>query len=121
MPSKSYSSKPALPLEAWATALALVALLFCAWAWLFRMSAASDIYICRVTTAAPAAAIGMWVVMMVAMMTPSALPMMLGYAELTRREQSSNRIGRVAAFVGVLGGMERVRYLCRRDQVPARP
>jgi predicted metal-binding membrane protein len=101
MPSKSSPSKAALPLEAWATALVLVALLPCAWAWLFRMSAVGDIYICRVPTAAPAAAIGMWVVMMVAMMTPSALPMILGYAQLTGREPSSSRLGRVAAFVAV--------------------
>jgi predicted metal-binding membrane protein len=101
MLSKSSSSKPALPLEVWATALVLVALVLCAWAWLFRMSAAGDIYICRVTTSTPAAAVGMWVVMMVAMMTPSALPMVLGYAELTAQEPRSSRLGRVAAFVAV--------------------
>lgn len=97
--SRARSLRTALPLEGWAIGLVLVALLFCAWAWLFRMGVASDIYICSVQTMTPIA-IGMWAVMMVAMMTPSALPMILAYAQATSRfEPSSVRLGLVALFV----------------------
>ncbi len=71
MVPKAISSRPGLPLEGWAIGLSLLAVLFVAWAWLFRMGAASEIYICRVQATALPSAIGMWVAMMVAMMVPS--------------------------------------------------
>ena len=99
---KAASSRIALLLESWVIGLVLLGVLVCAWAWLFRMGAASNLTICRVEAIASPAVVGMWIVMMVAMMTPSALPTVLAYAQMTSRtEPSSTRLGLVAAFVAV--------------------
>lgn len=91
-----------LPRAGWAAGLVLLAIVCVAWAWLFRMDAQGQILICRGTTAGFAASAGMWGVMMVAMMLPSALPTILTYAQLVaRREPRSSRLGLVAAFAGV--------------------
>jgi predicted metal-binding membrane protein len=86
----------------WAAALILLAMLGVAWAWLFRMDALGQILICRGAGAGFLASAGMWAVMMVAMMIPSALPMILTYAQLVaRREPRSPQLGLVAVFAGV--------------------
>ncbi|MGZ5863618.1 MAG: DUF2182 domain-containing protein [Methyloceanibacter sp.] len=82
--------------------LVLLVMLCVAWAWLFRMDALGQILICRGTSAGFSASAGMWVVMMVAMMIPSALPMIVTYAQLVaRREPRSSPLGLVAVFAGV--------------------
>jgi predicted metal-binding membrane protein len=102
MVPKAISSRTGLSLEGWAIGLSLLAVLFVAWAWLFRMGAASEIYICRVQATALPLAIGMWVAMMVAMMVPSALPMILTYAQVTARfEPGSIRLGLIAVFAAI--------------------
>lgn len=102
MVPKAISSRRGFPLEGWAIGLSLLAMLFVAWAWLFRMGAASEIYICSVQATVLPAAIGMWVAMMIAMMVPSALPMILTYAQVTSRlEPSSMRLGLIALFVAI--------------------
>lgn len=99
---KTASYRTSLPLEAWAAGLFLLALLTLAWAWLFRMSAAGDIFSCRVSTVALAAVAAMWAVMMIAMMIPSALPMILAYAQVTLRvEPPAIRLALVALFVSI--------------------
>jgi predicted metal-binding membrane protein len=91
-----------LPIEAWTAGLVLLALTALAWAWMFRMDAASDIFLCRVGTATLPAIAAMWAVMMTAMMIPSALPMTFAYAQVTARvERPSIRLGLVALFVGI--------------------
>ncbi len=91
-----------LPRSGWAAGLVLLAVLCLAWAWLFRMDALGQILICRGTAAGFPASAGMWAVMMVAMMIPSALPMILTYAQLAaRREPRSSRLGVVAVFASV--------------------
>jgi predicted metal-binding membrane protein len=66
------------------------------------MDAQGQILICRGASAGFFASAGMWVVMMVAMMIPSAIPMILTYAQLVgRREPRSSQLGLVAAFAGV--------------------
>jgi predicted metal-binding membrane protein len=100
--TRASSLRTALPLEGWAIGLVLLALLFLAWAWLFRMGAASDIYICRVQSADVPAVMTMWAVMMVAMMVPSALPVILAYAQIAARlEPAADRLALVAVFVAV--------------------
>lgn len=91
-----------LPRSGRAAVLVLLAMLCVAWAWLFRMDALGQILICRGAAAGFPASAGMWVVMMVAMMIPSALPMILTYAQLAaRREPRSSPLGLVAVFAGV--------------------
>jgi predicted metal-binding membrane protein len=66
------------------------------------LDAQGQIVICRSTASTFSASAGMWVVMMVAMMIPSALPMILTYAQLAaRREPRSSQLGLVAVFAGV--------------------
>jgi predicted metal-binding membrane protein len=73
-----------------------------AWAWLFRMGAANDIFSCRVGTVTLPAVAAMWAVMMIAMMIPSALPMILAYTQVTSRvERPPIRLGLVALFVSI--------------------
>ena len=91
-----------MPLEGWAAALFLLVLSALAWAWLFRMGAANDIFLCRVGTVTLPAVAAMWAVMMIAMMIPSALPMILAYTQVTSRvEQPPIRLGLVALFVSI--------------------
>jgi predicted metal-binding membrane protein len=72
------------------------------WAWLYRMDALGQLLICRSTVAGFSASASMWAVMMVAMMIPSALPMILTYSQLVaRREPRSSQLGLVAVFAGV--------------------
>lgn len=61
--------------EGWAAGLLLLVLLCAAWASLFRMDALGQLLICRAPATGFWGAAGMWVVMMSAMMLPSALPM----------------------------------------------
>lgn len=94
------ASRVTLSLESWIMGAAVLAILFVAWAWLLRMGAEGAVFICRAPTAVPA--IGMWTVMMIAMMTPSALPMMLTFAEVTTRHaRSADRLPLIALFVAV--------------------
>lgn len=88
--------------EGLATGLFLAALLVLAWAVLFRTASGAESYLCRADTAALPALLGMWVVMMIAMMTPSASPMILSYARaVARHDRSPGRLGLVAAFAGI--------------------
>ena len=99
---RTASHRTSLPIEAWTAGLVLIALTALAWAWLFRMDSASDIFLCRVGTATLPAIAAMWAVMMTAMMIPSALPMTFAYAQVTARvERPSIRLGLVALFVGI--------------------
>jgi predicted metal-binding membrane protein len=99
---KAVSYRSSLPLEGWAAGLFLLALSALAWAWLFRMGAASDIFLCRVGTVTLSAVAAMWAVMMIAMMIPSAVPMILAYAQETSRvERPPIRLGLVALFVSI--------------------
>jgi predicted metal-binding membrane protein len=98
--TRAGSLRTALPLEGWAIGLTLLALLFVAWTWLFSMGAASDLYICRAQSADFPAVMAMWAVMMVAMMVPSALPVILAYAQIAARfEPAADRLAVVAVFV----------------------
>jgi hypothetical protein len=91
-----------LPLEGWAAGIFLLALSALAWAWLFRMGAAGDIFLCRIQTVTLPAVAAMWAVMMIAMMIPSALPMILAHAQVTSRvERPLIRLGVVALFVAI--------------------
>jgi predicted metal-binding membrane protein len=99
VPVARFSPAPLLR-EGWAAGLLLLVLLCAAWAWLFRMDALGQILICRVPATGFWGAAGMWVVMMSAMMLPSALPMIFTYAQVTaRRERASAQAPLVALFV----------------------
>lgn len=99
---KTGSYRSSLPLEAWAAGLFLLALSALAWAWLFRMGAAGDIFLCRLSTVTLSAAVAMWAAMMIAMMIPSALPMILSYAQVTSRVEGPRvRLGVIALFVSI--------------------
>ena len=94
--------RTSLPLEGWAAGIFLLALSAFAWAWLFRMGAAGDNFLCRVQTVTLPAVAAMWAVMMIAMMIPSALPMILAHAQVTTRvERPPIRLGVVALFVAI--------------------
>jgi len=99
---RTASQRTSLPLEGWAAGIFLLALSALAWAWLFRMGAAGDIFLCRVLTVTLPAVAAMWAVMMIAMMIPSALPMILAHAQVTTRvERPPIRLGVVALFVAI--------------------
>ena len=99
---RTASHRTSLPLEGWAAGTFLLALSALAWAWLFRMGAAGDIFLCRVQTVTLPAVAAMWAVMMIAMMIPSALPMILAHAQVTSRvERPPIRLGVVALFVAI--------------------
>ena len=99
---RTASQRTSLPLEGWAAGILLLALSALAWAWLFRMGAAGDIFLCRVQTVTLPAVAAMWAVMMIAMMIPSALPMILAHAQVTTRvERPPIRLGVVALFVAI--------------------
>jgi predicted metal-binding membrane protein len=99
MATRAGSVRTALPLEGWAIGLFLLALLFCAWAWLLRIDLASGA-LCRVPASALPSTMAMWVAMMIAMMVPSALPVILSYAQLiTRLEAKAHRLALMALFV----------------------
>ena len=99
---RTASQRTSLPLEGWAAGIFLLALSALAWAWLFRMGAAGDIFLCRVQTVTLPAVAAMWAVMMIAMMIPSALPMILAHAQVTTRvERPPIRLGVVALFVAI--------------------
>lgn len=96
------SARAALPPEGLAAGVLLTVLVVLAWALLFRMDAANEIFVCRVSPTGFTALGAMWVVMMVAMMTPSALPMILSYAQVAaRHEPSAARLGLVGVFAGL--------------------
>ena len=99
---RTASQRTSLPLEGWAAGILLLALSALAWAWLFRMGAAGDIFLCRVQTVTLPAVAAMWAVMMIAMMIPSALPMILAHAQVTTRvERPPIRLGVVALSVAI--------------------
>lgn len=99
---KTASYRISLPLEAWAAWLFLLTLSAVAWAWLYRTGAAGDIFSCRVGAVTLPAVVAMWAVMMIAMMIPSALPMILAYVQAaSRREPPPIRLGLVALFASV--------------------
>jgi predicted metal-binding membrane protein len=97
----------ALPLraaspETWAAGLSLAALLLLAWAFLASMVGSRGIVFCGGAIPSLPLFYAMWAVMMVAMMAPSAMPMILAYAqEVVRREPASSRLGLVAVFAGL--------------------
>jgi predicted metal-binding membrane protein len=99
VPATHFSSAP-LPREGWVVGLLLLGLLGAAWAWLFRMDALGQILICRAQASGFGAIAGMWVVMMIAMMLPSALPMIFAFAQVTaERERTASRAGLLVLFV----------------------
>jgi predicted metal-binding membrane protein len=101
LPAVRFPPSP-LPREGWVVGLLLLALLCAAWAWLFRMDALGQILICRAQGAAFSTVAGMWIVMMTAMMLPSALPMIVTYSQVSaRRERALSRGSLVAVFAGV--------------------
>jgi predicted metal-binding membrane protein len=101
LPAVRFPPSP-LSREGWIVGLFLLGLLCVAWAWLFRMDALGQILICRAQGAGFSTVAGMWVVMMTAMMLPSALPMIVTYAQVSaRRERALSRGPLVAVFAGV--------------------
>jgi hypothetical protein len=78
---KTASYRSSLPLEAWAAGLFLFALSAVAWAWLFRMGAAGDIFLRRMGTVTIEKLIGTRAVFL----RLSAIALFLGGAvEMTR-------------------------------------
>lgn len=91
-----------MPPEGWAAGLVLAAMLFLAWAFLFRLGGGAGITICRAGDIGFPSLAAMWVLMMAAMMTPSAIPMVLAYARAASRfEARAIRLGLVAIFAGL--------------------
>lgn len=97
--NKALQLRP-LPLEGWIVGLCLASLLLLAWAFVFRMAQPSVIAFCSTASIGLPLLILMWAAMMVAMMSPSALPMMLAYARIVARsEPGASRLGLIAVFV----------------------